>query len=391
MYRNTYVKIDETILKNNVKQIIKKYNQYEYYMGVVKGNCYGHGSYSVKALVEAGVNYLATSSLEEAIEVRKYEKNIPILCLEPIDPKYIEDIMKYHVTITVDSKTLAEAYSSLNIKGKVKVHLKLDTGMNRLGMKSRKEVRECISLLEENDAFFIEGIYTHMATTGVYDYYFDQQVNQFKALIEDIDLSKIKMIHIGRSLSLVNHPKLDFVNGIRLGIIMYGFNGSIPVRKGLKGFLQERKRDHFLKKYHVSETTRQNDLKLHTAFRLYSEVMSLKRIKKGEFVGYGAHFIAPKDMMIATLPIGYVDGMDGSLKYVSIFGKRYPIVGDVCMDMTMIAVDSSVKLHDKVEIFGDTIKIKEASKNRKTNAYHLFTSVTSRVPRVYQDGTEIKY
>lgn len=110
MYRNTYVKIDESILKNNVRQIVKKYPDYKYRIGVVKGNCYGHGFYSVNALIEGGINYLATSSLEEAIEVRKYNKEIPILCLEPIDSKYIDDILKYKVTITIDSKELAQNF-----------------------------------------------------------------------------------------------------------------------------------------------------------------------------------------------------------------------------------------------------------------------------------------
>jgi len=142
MYRNTYVKIDENILKNNVKEIKKKYSNYKYYIGVVKGNCYGHGFYSVNSLIEGGVNYLATSSLEEAIEVRKYNKDIPILCLEPIDSKYIDDILRYKVTVTIDSKRLASDYSKLSFKGKLKVHLKLDTGMNRLGMKSKKKLEK---------------------------------------------------------------------------------------------------------------------------------------------------------------------------------------------------------------------------------------------------------
>jgi len=390
MYRNTYVKIDENVLKNNVKEIKKKYSNYKYYIGVVKGNCYGHGFYSVKALIEGGINYLATSSLEEAIEVRKYNKDIPILCLEPIDSKYIDDILRYKVTVTIDSKKLASDYSKLSFKGRLKVHLKLDTGMNRLGMKSNKEVREAISLLEENTSIIIEGIYTHMATTGVYDYYFDKQVEKFRELTKEIDLSKIEIVHLGRSLTLVNHPKMDFVNGIRLGIVMYGFNGSIPKRKGFKAFISEIKRDKFLKKYNVSKTFRQNDLKLKTAFKLYTEVMSLKKIKSGEFVGYGAHFIANKDMTVATLPIGYADGMDSSLKYVSINNKKYRIIGEVCMDMTMVEVDSNVRLHDKVEIFGDYISVKSAALNRGFNIYHLFISITSRVPRIYKDGTETK-
>lgn len=391
MYRNTYVKIEDSILKNNVKTILKKYNQYKYYIGVVKANAYGHGAYSVKTLIAGGINYLAVSSLEEAVEIRKYEKEIPILCLEPVSHKYVEDLIKYKVTATIDGLELARKYTSSKFKGKLKIHLKLDTGMNRIGIKSRKEVREIVTLFEENHSFEIEGIYTHMATTGISDVYFDKQMERFLELTKDIDLAKIPMVHLGRSLTLVNHKKMDFVNGIRLGIILYGFNGSMPPNGGLRGYLSELKRKAWIRKNNISETTRVNDLKLATAFKLYTEVMSLRRVKKGEFVGYGANYIAKEDILVATIPIGYADGMDQNLKYVSINAKRYPIVGDVCMDMTMIRVDESVKLHDKVEVFGDSIKVREAAKNLGSNAYHLFTRITTRVPRVYQDGTEIKY
>lgn len=391
MYRNTYAKIDLKILKENVRTILKKYNQYKYYIGVVKGNCYGHGAYSVNALKSAGINYFAVSSLEEAIELRKYDKNTPILCLEPIPATFLEDVVRYKVTVTIDSVSLARDYIGTRFKGKVKVHLKLDTGMNRLGIKSKKEVREVISLLEDENSFVIEGIYTHLATTGVYDFYYDKQIQRFRYLTQEIDLSKIEIVHLGRSLTLVNHPKLDFVNGIRLGIILYGFNGSMPIRKGFKGMLREWKRNYFLRKYHVSKTTRTNDLNLKTAFKLYTEVMSLKVVKKGEFVGYGAHFIADHDMIVATLPIGYADGMNEKFKSVAIAGRAYQIVGDICMDMTMIEVDKRVKLHDKVEIFGDSIKVRTAASRLGINSYRLFLSITNRVPRLYDDNTEIKY
>lgn len=389
MYRKTYVEIDEDIIKNNIKEIKQKYDNYQYYIGVVKGNAYGHGAYITKAMREAGINYFATSSLEEAIEVRNYDRDTPILCLEPIDPEYIEDILKYKVTITIDSFSLAQLYNDLRFKGKVKVHIKLDTGMNRLGIKEKEELHKTLKLLEANQSFIVEGIYTHMATTGVYDIYYDRQVDTFLKLLQEIDLTKIPIVHLGRSLTLVNHEKLDIVTGIRLGIILYGFNGSLPVSRGIRGYLSEVKRNHFLKKYDVSETIRQNNLKLKTAFSLYTNVMSLKEIKKDEFVGYGAKFIAKKNGFIATIPIGYADGMSKNLKYVSIHGTKYTII-DVCMDMTLLLVDSHVHLHDRVEIFGNTISIREAANNMGENAYHLFIRITTRVPRVYQE-IEIKY
>ena len=156
MYRNTYVKIDNNKLKENIKEITNKYNSYKYYIGVVKANAYGHGDYIVNDLISAGINYLAVSSLEEALSIRKYNKEIPILCLEPINIKYLNIILDNNITITVDSlKYTKELIKEKNLNN-LKVHIKLDTGMNRLGMKDRKEVDKVVELLNDNK-IYIEG------------------------------------------------------------------------------------------------------------------------------------------------------------------------------------------------------------------------------------------
>ncbi len=391
MYRNTYLEIDENILKQNVKEIRKKYNKYKYYFGIVKANCYGHGVYCVKALKEGGINYFGTSSLEEAIDVRDYDKETPILCLEPIPSKHIDVILENNVTVTISSVNLALEYSKLKLKKKLNVHIKLDTGMSRLGIKDRQDLKKVIEALEANENIFIEGVYTHFATNGIYDVYYDKQVNKFKELISYLDINKIPIIHCGGSLMLVNHEKLDFVNGIRLGIVMYGINLSMKKRIGFKAYLSEIKRNHFLKKYNVSESIRYNDLKVKTAMKLCSEIIEIKKLKKGDVVGYGATFKAEHDMLIGIVPIGYADGITNNMKYVSISKKQYPMVGTICMDMCFIAISDNVKLHDKVEFFGENIRIEEVLKRTGSNAYHLFTDITNRVPRVYHDLTEIKY
>lgn len=387
MYRKTYVKIDNKVLTNNVKEIISIYNNYKYYFGVVKGNAYGHGDYIVNDLIEGGINYLAVSSLEEAISIRKYNKEISILCLEPIDLEYIKDIQDNNVTITIENIDYVKELINKKLDKQLKVHLKLDTGMNRLGFNKKEELNESINLLKENKNILIEGIYTHIATSGINDIYYDKQISSFKYLTEDINLKEIPIIHIGRSMTLVHHPKLEFANGVRLGICMYGFNNSIPTPTGLRKI----KRDINLKKLNISESILTNNLNLKTAFSLYTEVMSLRNVKQGSFVGYGANYIAKKDIIVAILPIGYFDGMSKSMKYVSINNKKYEIIGDICMDMTIVKVDNTVKLHDKVEIFGNNISIKEVSRNMNTNAYHILTGITTRVPRVYDNDIEIKY
>jgi alanine racemase len=393
MYRKTYALIDEDILKENVKEITNKYNDYKYYIGVVKNNAYGHGIKIINDLIAGGVNYLAVSSLEEAIDARKYNEDIPILCLEVIDLEYIYDCINYNVTITVESLEYLEELVKIKLDFPLKVHLKLNTGMNRLGMNKRNDVNKCVELISKTKNITLEGIYTHFATSGISDKYYDDQLKKFEYLTKDIDLSKIPIVHLGRSLTLVNHEKPDFVNGIRLGIIMYGFSQSIKEDTSLKGKLRSIKRKRLIKKYNISKTYLSNDLQLKTAFTLYSSVMTIKKVKEKEFVGYGASFFTDKDIKVAIIPIGYADGVNKNYQYVSINNKRYKIIAD-CMDMIMVEVDNTVKVGDKVEIFGDNISIKEVSNKNNTNSYHIFNMISNRVPRVYKkdkDYVEIKY
>lgn len=393
MYRKTYAKIDGNILEENVKEIKKKYNEYEYYFGVVKNNAYGHGMKVVQNLIRAGINYLAVSSLEEALMARKYTNDTPILVLEPIPLDFVDDAINSKITLTIESVDYLKNLNKMDLPYELKVHLKLDTGMNRLGIKTSKEVKEAVKIISKNDKLFLEGIYTHFATTGVNDFYYDRQVEKFLHLTSEIDLASIPIVHLDRSLTFVTHEKLAFANGVRLGIAMFGFSGSRTFGTGFKVKLRSIKRNMYLKKYHISKTILENDLQLSTAFSLYSSVMSLRKVQKGDVVGYNASYQVKEESFIATIPIGYADGVSKEFGFVSIRNKKYPIVADA-MDMIMVLVDESVKIKDKVEIFGDTITIHEVKGRLNTNAQHLFSGITTRVPRVHVDGkdeVEIKY
>lgn len=387
MYRKTYVKIDNSVLTDNIKQIKKKYNNYKYYIGVVKANAYGHGDYIVNDLIKGGINYLAVSSLEEAISIRKYNQDIPILVLQPIPLEYIDIVIKNKVTITIESLVYAKELVDKKLSDKLNIHIKLDTGMNRLGFKDKEEVYELTKLLKNNSKIYLEGIYTHIGTSGISDIYYDKSIEKFKELTSKINLKEIPIVHINRSITLVHHQINKFETGVRLGIIMYGFSQSIPNPTGIRKI----KRNLLIKKLGISKSILPNDLNLHTAFSLYTEVMSLRKVNKGEYIGYGANYIAKEDMIIATIPIGYNDGIKQSMKYVSINNKKYPYAGDVCMDMIMIHVDETVKIHDKVELFGNNISIKDISRETNLSAYHILTGIGTRVPRIYDDNTEIKY
>ena len=389
MYRKTFARIDGNILKNNIIEIKKNYNNYEYYIGVVKNNAYGHGIYVVNDLIAGGVNYLAVSSLEEALDIRKYNMEIPILCLEPIEIEYVYDAINNNVAITIESLEYLQELNELKLQDILKIHVKIDSGMNRLGFKSAKNLNRAMQIIGDNKKLYLEGIYSHFATSGISDKNWDLQLKNFKKITKDINLNTIPIVHLGRSLTLVNHPKVVFCNGIRLGIVMFGFAQNM--NKG--NFLQEFRRELIIKRYNISETYRTNSLSLRTAFSLYSKVVSIRKVKEGEFVGYNANFMTKEVTFIATLPIGYADGVSKAFKYVNIKGKKYEIVADT-MDMIMVKVDKSVKVGDKVEIFGDNIKIPEVTSKLGVNAYHLFNQITNRVPRVHvRDGfeEEIKY
>ncbi len=393
MYRKTYVEISIDNLKNNVKNIVNYYNNYKYYFGVVKGNCYGHGiTYVVNELIDSGINYLAVSSLEEALEIRKINKKIPILSLEPISLEYINICIENNVTITVHDYNYALELIKKDVKKKLKVHLKVDSGMNRLGFKYKNELDEVYCKLKEKENIEIEGIYTHFATLGINDKNWDIQLENFNKLTSDINLKDIPIVHLYKSAAFINHPKLDFDNGIRLGIAMYGYNTN-PVysNKGLKNKLRQIKRNINKKKFNVSETNTELSIELKPAFKMFTEIIQIKDVKKGEFIGYGAAFRAKKDMKIAILPVGYDDGIfrRSTGRFVTINNKRYQIIGDVCMGMIFVEIDNSVSINDKVTLIGDLTPIKEVAVHNGTSIYETMCNIGKQIPRVYIKNNEI--
>ena len=384
MYRKTYAKINCDILKNNIINIKENYH-YKYYIGVVKANAYGHGDYIINSLIQGGINYLAASSLEECLSIRKRNENIPILCLEPINQEFLNICEKENISITIPDY---EYFKKLNFNLKLKAHLKIDSGMNRLGVKNKNQVKEIHDTLK-NSNIFLEGIYTHLGTSGMWDKHYDNDLKTFEDLTSLIDLKTIPIVHISRSLTLVTHKMPKYVTGVRLGIIMFGFPQKLTKPKGLRLI----KRNMYLKKHHISEITYENNLNLKTAFSLHTEIITIKNVKKGEYVGYGAKYIAKEDMKIAIIPIGFADGLIKKYEnqMVKINNKEYEPTAEAGMDMTAVKIDDSINLHDHVLIFDDA---KKKAQELGISAYQLFTSITTRVPRIYEENghlTEIKY
>ena len=393
MYRHTYIQVDLDRLKTNVQNIIKGYPDYQYYIAVVKGNVYGHGSYAIRAILKGGVNYLAVSSLEEAIKIRKYSKKVPILCLEPIGIEYIDECVKNDLTLTIPSIDYFMKLMEYPIKKKIKVHLKIDTGMNRLGFKDKYEIKEVVDQINKSPFLELEGIFTHLITTGISDYVYDTQIQKFKELTSLIDLTKIKIVHLGRSLTLINHPRIDFCNGIRLGVIMYGFNNTPHYGTSLLERLRAFKAYLRVKRYNISPTTLECKAEVMPALSLYSEIIQIKKVKAGEYIGYGTATKAIKDMYIGVVPIGYADGFSrrNSGNYVAINGKKFSILGEVGMGMIQVEVDELTKVNDPVELLGPNVSIREVSIHNHTTSYETMCMLKNDLPRIYVENKKIIY
>jgi alanine racemase len=391
MYRKTYVLINLDNIKNNIKAIISHY-KYNYYIGVVKGNAYGHGEYVVKEMINNGINYLAVSTLEEAIRIRKYDNNIPILCLQPIELEFMNECIKNNVTITIHDRDYFDKLMDIELQGKLKMHLKIDSGMNRIGIKDKDEVNYIYQLANQNKNIILEGVYSHFATSGVNDKQWDNQLSKFKYLLSDIDLKTIPIIHFGKSVTVLNHEKIDICNGIRTGIIMYGYNQTPVFSNSIRGRLIRLKRELRIKLLGISKTNIQTDLKFLPALSLYSNIIQIKDVKKGEYIGYGSGARAKTDMKIGVIPIGHADGFNQRNKGrdVIINKKRYHLFGEVGMGMVDVIVDDTVKVGDKVTLIGDGISIREVGRYTSSSIYEVMSSIQKVVPRVYvKDNKEV--
>lgn len=348
MYRETYAKIYIKNITYNVQTIINNYKGYKYYIGVVKADSYGHNTSKViQAIIDGGCNYLAVSSLDEALTIRK-DFDIPILCLGIINSKYMDICVKNKIDVTVTNYAYLEEIKKFSVN----VHIKIDTGMNRLGVKDKDEFNKMYQIIQ-NSSLNLKGIYTH-----IYNANSEKdticQIEKFKDITSDISLEKIDMVHLAQSDTLINYPKIDIANGCRLGIVMYGLTNC--------------------------------SLKLKNTFKLISEVVEIKKVKKGETVGYNGTYHVLEDGLIGIVSIGYADGINRHMsgEYVYINNKEYQIIGNICMDMLMIKIDKNVHLHDKVYIYKDIKHLNRISKYLNTIPYELICDVSKRVPRIFK-------
>lgn len=392
--KGNYAEIDLNIIGNNVKEILKKYNNYEYYIGVVKSDAYGHGEYIVNELINNGINYLAVSYIEEALEIRKYNKKISILCLQPIDLDDINIVLENNITIIVHDIDYLKKLINLKLNKKLNVHIKIDSGMSRLGLKNKEEVKEAYEMINQNENMFLEGIYSHFATIGVFDNKWDNQLKNFKEITSLIDINTIPIRHLGSSITLLSHPKIDFCNAVRMGTIIYGYNvGPKSSNMGLKNKLRNIRNLYYKKKYNISDTYTNVELDIKPCMSLYTSILQIKKINKGDYVGYGASYKAESDMLIAIIPVGYNEGIgrDNNNRYVYINENKYEVIGALGMNMLCIRIDDKVKLDDKVMLMGDKISLGQMARFADRSIHEMLLNIGKSNKKVYIKNNKIEF
>ncbi len=365
--RSTYATINLKYLKENYLNIKKKVKNVKI-MPVVKANAYGHGvEKTVKALnsLPNKPEYYAVALVEEGIELRKCEVHQPILIFEPIDKNQVNSIFKYNLIPTVFSN---EHISLLKNNGKndgMRIHIKVNTGMNRLGI-SFKDAYEFIKIINEDESFIIDGIYTHFATSDEKDKSFaNLQLKRFKDLLAELKKNNINygLAHAANSGAILDMPD-SYFDIVRPGISLYGY-------------------------YPSGETSESISLK--PVMSIITKVDSVNRIEAGETVSYGRKFTANKITNIISVSMGYADGYERNLTNKTkaiINGKFYNQVGTVTMDRIMFNVNKDeIKIGDEVILLGEKNNIRfnawDWARVLNTIPYEITCGISQRVPRLY--------
>ena len=351
--------------------IVKNYQLYQQrtekdVMAVVKANAYGHGSVAVsKALQKSGVKLFAVATIEEAVELRNHGIEGLILILGYTPPEQFEKLVKYDISQSI----ISEAYFDTIVQSgvKCKVHIAIDTGMNRIGIKAI-DPDFCASVIRRcNEKLTVEGVFTHLCVADSKDEpdvsFTKKQISMFDSVIEKVSDLNIRYIHCANSAGGLFYSS-RFSNLDRLGIIMYGLKPD--------------------KSFVLPEGTK-------PALSWKSVITMRKRISSGETVGYGRTFRAENAMNIGIISTGYADGYNRLLSnngYVLFNGRKLPILGRVCMDQFMVDLkDSDAKQGDCVYLMDtDNLTADEMAEMTGTIGYEIVCDISERVPRYYSEG-----
>ncbi len=367
MGRPTRAEINLSAFEFNLNQVKKLIGGKTKIMAVVKANAYGHGAVEISKLaVSLGADYLGVAIPEEGVELRENGIYAPILVFTPAFEHQLELFFKYELTPAITSLEEASKFNSLAEKfgKKIKCHIKIDTGMGRVGINYKDAFESVKKIYYEFENLYIEGIYTHFATSDEKDKSFAYlQLERFTELIKELQSAgvNIPLKHCANSGAILDMPE-TYLDMVRPGIMLYGYHPSLEVL---------------------------NKIELKPVMTLKSKIAFIKEIEPGTSISYGRRFVAKEKTKIATIPIGYADGYRRSLTNlgkVEIKGKLFPVVGTVTMDQIMVDVglNTEIEVGDDVILFGsENLTAWDIAKLLNTIPYEICCNVSARVPRVY--------
>lgn len=368
-YRPTWAEIDLDAIRHNFLQIKRLLDKETRVLVVVKANAYGHGILEVSdILVKSGVDYLGVATTDEALYLRKKAFKIPVMILGCVLTSEIEPLIRNNVTQTVGDIQLASVINrtAAKIGKKAKIHIKIDTGMGRIGI-WHKEALHLIRRLIKFKNLETEGIFSHFSSADEDEFLTRQQIKDFSCLIEKLERLDIhiKYKHMANSIAIVDYQD-SHMNLVRPGIMIYG--------------LYPKQGDYRRK------------VNLKPALSLKSRIVFIKDVSSGRKISYGGTYTATRHTTVATIPIGYGDGLNRQLSnkgLVLIKGKRVPIIGRVCMDQIMVDTGSIPKaaVGDEVVLIGrqkkERITVEEMAGLCSTIPYEVACWFDNRIPRIY--------
>lgn len=359
----SYLEIDLEVIRKNIKSYSAQLNSDTKLLCMVKASSYGSDAKKIGAFLKRiGVDYLGVAYADEGVELRESGVDLPILVMN-VDTYSFASCIEYDLEPAVFSiEQLESLVKELIGRGisNFPIHIKLETGMHRLGFEE-DQIQSLINYLKAQPEVFIKSVYSHLASADDPSNDFTtKQIRAFKELSERIqnEVPYTFIRHLLNSEGIANFPEAQF-DMVRLGIGMYGISSNSQFAE-----------------------------KLEPSLKWISSVSQIKKLKKGDAVGYSNRFIAEGPMQSATIPVGYADGfrrMLGNGKgSVYINGHRCPVLGNVCMDMVMVDITSiEVETGDSVEIIGNHITIQEFAELLGTIPYEVLTAFSQRLPRVY--------
>lgn len=370
-HRPAAVKVNLGAIRRNLENEMKHLDPGQKMLAVVKANAYGHGAVEVaKVAEEVGAAGFCVAVLDEGLQLRHADIVKPILVLGVVSPKYAPIAAVNNISLTVPNfEWLKEAEKYLAKENlQLKIHLGIDSGMGRIGFNEDDEFIEANKFLENNDQFFVEGMFAHFASADSADEsYFEHQLEKFNHM-KSLLTVKPKWIHVSNTAASIFHKNIKS-DLVRFGIGIYGLNpSSNPASADLNP-----------------------DIKLEPALSFESELTHVKTIHKGDGVSYGSTFIADKDTIIGTVPVGYADGWIRKFQgfKVKVGDKYCSIVGRICMDQFMVELPEKMPVGTKVVIISnnsdDPNNIKAAADYVDTIHYEVACLLNDRLPRIYYE------